>query len=91
MAINDYDFRLTPPERASNLWMRLRSQLELRLESSRKKLENPQEEASTAVLRGEIKCLRTILAFGADPPPMLDEGGELVTVQQHPAFQNLRR
>lgn len=79
--INLYSFRLSPAERASGTWVKAREQLEMRLEDARKRLEIPQDQSKTDVLRGEIKCLRSVLAFGTDPPPDPDGGGEGGTLQ----------
>jgi hypothetical protein len=77
--VDDYDFRLTFQERAGGLWPRLRDHLQFLLEEKRIRLEKPQMPDTTDRLRGEITCLRSILAFGTDPPPILDDGGEAGT------------
>lgn len=82
MAVDDYAFALSAGEKMSPLWIRLAKQLEFLLETQRKRLENPQDQSKSDVLRGEIKCLRSILAFGADPAPILDAGGETETPQR---------
>ena len=76
MDIDDHNFKLSPGERASPVWQRVSKHVEFLLETARKRNDNHQDEVKTASLRGEIKSLRSILAFGTDPPPILDDGGE---------------
>jgi hypothetical protein len=80
--IQDYDFRLTGGERVSGMWNRLREHLEFLRSDKRLQLEKPQDEAKTAFLRGEIRCLSSILEFGNDPPPVPDDGDELGTFRE---------
>lgn len=85
MNIDEFNFKLTAAERASPLWNRVRAQLESRLASQRRKNDLPQGADETALLRGEISCLKSILDFGVDPPPTFDEGGEAGTQRARPA------
>lgn len=72
---------LTPGERNSNVWLKLRSAVEETLESYRLRLEKPQPEADTALVRGRIEILRSILDLGKDRPPEATFGDEAHTTQ----------
>jgi hypothetical protein len=76
--------KLTPGERLSPVWIKVRDHLEVMLEIDRTKNERSLSAEDTARLRGRIGCLREILALGVDPPPMLDGGGELATDESAP-------
>jgi hypothetical protein len=62
------DFDLTKLERASPVWARLKGHMQDRLATMRLRNDNPQTEAETAVLRGEIRCLKSLLALDNDRP-----------------------
>jgi hypothetical protein len=63
------DFALTDEERRSPVWRRLRNHMRERLERLREKNDGEsQTEVSTAVLRGQIKCLKGLIALEDDPP-----------------------
>ena len=62
-------FRLSPGERDSALWQTFTAYLAERLERTRFKNDQPQSETETGLLRGEIRCLRSLLALGGDRPP----------------------
>lgn len=62
------DFELTYADKASGLWLRLSAHLEYRLADARIKNDRPLTEFETAMLRGEIKAIKRILALGNDRP-----------------------
>lgn len=78
MDIDEFNFVLDHMERASSVWTRVKGQLQLRLEQHRRKNDNKMAPEETAYLRGQIACLKSILDFGADPPPPIVDG-DLVT------------
>jgi hypothetical protein len=59
---------LTEHDKASSLWIRLKAHFETRLAELRKRNDMPGAEHDTALLRGEIKCIKGLLALGADRP-----------------------
>lgn len=61
-------FQLTEGERTHPLWTRLKSHLEDRLRDARNMLERDKSENETAILRGQIKCLKSLIGLGDDPP-----------------------
>lgn len=62
------DFTLSDNDKAQGLWVRLKAHLEDRLTAVRKRNDNPLTESETAVLRGEIRTLKHIIALGDDRP-----------------------
>jgi hypothetical protein len=67
--IPDDEFSLTEGDKQSSLWLRLRSHLLDRLDRARRRNDDPnQAEQATAALRGEIRCLKAIIALGDDRP-----------------------
>lgn len=62
------DLTLSEHDKAHPLWQRLRLHLEDRLDDLRVRNDVNQTEQSTATLRGEIKCLKKLIALGADRP-----------------------
>lgn len=62
------DFTLSDNDKAQSLWVRLKAHLEERLAAVRKRNDNPLTESETAVLRGEIRTLKHIIALGDDRP-----------------------
>jgi hypothetical protein len=62
------DFRLSETDKASGLWLRLKDHLEDRIAAARKRNDNIQSEAETAVLRGEIRALKHLVRLGDDRP-----------------------
>lgn len=62
------DFELTHSDKASSLWQRLCFHLEDRLVRARQRNDATLSEPETAALRGEIACLKKLLALGADRP-----------------------
>jgi hypothetical protein len=61
--------RLSPGERMSPLWTRLRVVLLEELDAKRRRNDNPLSEQDTAGLRGEIRMLKAIIGLEDDPPP----------------------
>ena len=59
-------FALTDHDMAQVLWLRLKAYLEDRLADARRRNDSLMSEYETAALRGEIKCLKRILALGDD-------------------------
>ena len=59
-------FALTDGEKISFGWVRLEKHLQDRLDKLRAKNDNPQSEAETAVLRGQIRELKYLLSLGED-------------------------
>jgi hypothetical protein len=62
------DFSLTSADKMSSLWMRLRAHLEDRLADARRRNDAALSDLDTAVLRGEIKSLKRLIALGDDRP-----------------------
>lgn len=63
------DFQLTELDKAQSLWLRLKEYLEYRLATARKDNDRPtMTEHETATLRGEIRCLKRLIALGDDRP-----------------------
>lgn len=62
------DFQLTEHDKAQGLWVRLKAHLEDRLADARKRNDTLLAEYETAMLRGEIRCLKRIIALGDDRP-----------------------
>lgn len=67
------DFTLTESDKAQGLWLRLRVHLEARLTLARIRNDSLLGEYETALLRGEIKCLKGLIAMGSDRPIMTGE------------------
>lgn len=68
------DFTLSEHDKASGLWLRLRAHLEDRLMLARTRNDTPLPECETALLRGEIKCLKRIISLGDDRPVLTGIG-----------------
>lgn len=67
------EFKLSPGERSTALWMRLKGELDRRLQKARERNDGSLPPDQTAHLRGEISCLKRLLALGQDePPPTID-------------------
>jgi hypothetical protein len=66
--IRDDRFELTEQDKATALWLRLRAHLEDRLAAARRRNDEPQPEANTATIRGEIKALKSFIALGDERP-----------------------
>lgn len=64
-------FVLTDGERISPLWIKIRTELEEKLNNLRSKNDNENlTERETAALRGRINCYKSILGLGNDTPPI---------------------
>jgi hypothetical protein len=72
-AVVDDPFTLTEHDKAQGLWRRLEAHLEDRLADARKRNDAALTEPETASLRGEIRCLKRIIALGDDRPMTGDE------------------
>lgn len=60
---------LSEADKAQSLWLRLKEYYSARLELARMRNDNALlAEHETATLRGEIKCLKGLLALGDDQP-----------------------
>jgi hypothetical protein len=67
------DFRLTHNDKSTPLWLRLKAHLEERLAAARVRNDMLLPENDTAMLRGEIKSLKRLLALGDDRPIVTGE------------------
>ncbi len=67
------DFTLSEHDKAQGLWLRLKEHLLDRLLDARKRNDGMMSDYETASLRGEIKCLKRIIALGDDRPAMLTD------------------
>lgn len=63
------EFILTDGERRHPLWLRLKAHFEEKMLEARGKNDGPLSEADTATLRGQIKCLKGLIALGDEMPP----------------------
>lgn len=70
MSYLESPFSLTDGERVHPLWTKLRTQFEKMLHDQRGKLEGDQTEQQTAIARGHIRCLRSVIALGDESPPI---------------------
>lgn len=62
-------FELTPGERHSAMWLRLKAWLDKRLHDARCHNDDPKLTAEqTAALRGEINALKGFIRLGDEPP-----------------------
>lgn len=68
---------LTPAEVNTPVWHKLERYLRRRLEAARERNDGPLTADETAVLRGEIKALKGLLALGRPLPPIPDQGDGL--------------
>lgn len=64
------DFSLSDGERHHPLWAKLSAHFTERLRELRGKNDGALNEMETATIRGQIKCLKGILALGDEPPKM---------------------
>ena len=67
------DFRLSEADTNSGLWLRLKTHLTERLDLLRIRNDGDRSEIETAALRGEIRCLKQIIALDA---PAIATGDE---------------
>ena len=65
-------FYLTEGDKQSATWRKLSVELQRRLDDSRVRNDAPQAEESTAMIRGEINCLKVLLALSKPPRASLD-------------------
>lgn len=68
------DFQLSEHDKAQGLWLRLKAHLEDRLALARIRNDTLLTEYETALLRGEIKCLKRIISLGDDRPVLTGIG-----------------
>lgn len=69
MKESSLDFALSDGERISPFWARFKAYLELKLEESRKKNDDVSlDEKATAEMRGQIRCLKALIALGNERP-----------------------
>jgi hypothetical protein len=61
-------FELSEHDKAQGLWLRLKAHLESRLAIARMRNDAAQSEPETAMLRGEIRALKRLIALDADRP-----------------------
>ena len=61
-------FELSDADRYSATWMRLKAHLQTELQALRERNDAPQPEQDTAMLRGQIRSLKRIIALGDDRP-----------------------
>ena len=65
------DFRLTDGERHHPLWAKLSAHFAAHLHDLRGKNDDPNlTEAQTAAFRGQIACLKWVIALGNEPPQL---------------------
>lgn len=63
------EFKLSPGDRVQPLWAKLKAHLEERLAKARERNDADLTPDQTAKIRGEISCLKRLLALGQDEPP----------------------
>lgn len=68
--MTDQPFTLTEGEKSSPLWVRLKAHLETKLRDARGKNDGPQSEQDTAMIRGQIRTLKALLALDDESPPL---------------------
>ena len=59
-------FELSPADKSSPLWARLRAHLVERLAEARARNDRPASEQDTAELRGRIAAYKSLIALGED-------------------------
>lgn len=62
------EFTLSAHDKAQGLWLRLNAHLEERLTDARVRNDASLTEPETAMLRGEIRCLKKLINLGDDRP-----------------------
>lgn len=65
-------FELSAGEKISPLWLRLTAYLEDQLKLQRARNDANQSEFDTAIIRGDIKRLKAMLALGNDDRPQTE-------------------
>lgn len=68
-------FVLSPAERGSPLWLKLKAYLDQRLQNARERNDGPLDADQTARTRGEIDALKALLRLGRELPPFDDGDG----------------
>jgi hypothetical protein len=67
------DFTLTPGDKVSPTWQKLRAHLEDKLKDARGKNDDTKLDAiQTAAIRGQIQTLKSIIALGDTSPVIPD-------------------
>lgn len=69
------EFRLTPQETQSEVWLKLSRYLERRLARARDRNDGPLPPDQTATVRGEIAALKGLLDLGKSLPPIPRDAG----------------
>jgi len=64
---------ITPHERQSAVWQKLKPYLDTRLETLRRQNDGQLTPEQTAKLRGRIAEVKAILSLGTDKPQVADE------------------
>ena len=64
---------LTPQDRQSASWLKLKERYEARLATLRAQNDSELDERKTARLRGRIAEVKAFLSLGTDTPVVLDE------------------
>lgn len=64
------EFTLTTGERINPLWHKISRYLDRRLDRARKRNDQPLSPEDTALVRGEIKALKGLMALGQELPPV---------------------
>lgn len=70
------NFRLTPGDRQSDTWARIKKHLTERREQLRRELEKDADEAQTAKLRGGVRELMLLLDLERDEPNLPPHDGD---------------
>lgn len=68
--------RLTPAEQQTDLWKKIKSILEERLELHRKKNDSSQPESDTAKLRGRIAEVKFLLDLDSPEPALTTDADD---------------
>lgn len=67
--MSEPQFLLDSHERTTGLWLKLKGHLEARLQRARVRNDGNLSPDETALVRGEIKALKGLLALGSDELP----------------------
>jgi hypothetical protein len=62
------EFTLSDADKAQGLWVRLLGHLQSQMHRARERNDAVQDEQTTASLRGEIRCLKRLIALGDSRP-----------------------
>lgn len=77
--IDDLHLVLTPGEKMSSVWRKLEEHLIKLREVYLIRLEQPQPEDQTALLRGRLAMIRSVLTVAETPEPMFDSDNDAGT------------